>query len=120
MLDRIHIRDLTVHCIIGFKEWEREKKQEVLINVCLHADLLSACRSDRVEDTVDYKTLKNNIIEVVEKSDFQLIERLAEVISDLCLADPRVERVDVTVDKPGALRFARSAAVEITRFKATE
>ena len=40
---------------------------------------------------------------------------VADAIAELCLEDPRVERVDVTVDKLSALRFARSVAVEISR-----
>jgi len=47
-----------------------------------------------------------------------LVERLAERIADLCLDSPGVQRVRVRVDKPGALRFARSVAVEIDRFAA--
>ena len=64
---------------------------------------------------MDYKDLRNRISSAVEVSEYFLIERMAEAIAELCLADPRVERVDVTVDKPGALRFARSVGVEITR-----
>ncbi len=113
--DRIHIRDLAARCIVGFNDWEREKKQDILINVTLHADLAKACASDRVEDSVNYKALKNRILSMVEESECHLIERLAESIAELCLTDARVQKVDVSVDKPGALRFARSVAVEITR-----
>jgi len=115
VLDRIHIRDLTARCIIGINDWEREKKQEVVINVTLHADLSRAGASDRIDDTVDYKDLRNRILTAVEASEYFLIERMAEAIADLCLTDPRAERVEVEVDKPGALRFARSVGVEITR-----
>jgi FolB domain-containing protein len=114
-LDRIHVRDLAARCIIGVADWEREKRQEIAISLTLHADLSGACRSDRIADTVDYKQLKGRLLAFVEDSEFQLIERLAEGIAELCLAEPRVQRVDVLVDKLGALRFARSVAVEITR-----
>ncbi len=53
---------------------------------------------------------------MVEASSFNLIETLAEKIAEVCLEDARVRRADVTVEKPGALRFARTVAVEITRF----
>ncbi|HNR34299.1 MAG TPA: dihydroneopterin aldolase [Candidatus Hydrogenedentes bacterium] len=114
-LDRIYIRDLSVRCIIGIYPEERRNKQDVIINIVLESDLRAACRSDRIEDTVDYKGIKNRIIEKVESSSRFLIERLAEDIAELCLADPKVVRATVSVDKPGALRFARSVAVEITR-----
>lgn len=114
-LDRIHIRDLRARCIIGINDWEREKKQDIVVNLTLHADLAAAGQSDRIDDTVDYKDLRNRVIDAAESSEYFLIERMAEAIAQLCLEDPRIQRVDVAVDKPGALRFARSVAVEITR-----
>jgi|MudIll2142460700_1097286.scaffolds.fasta_scaffold2348249_2 FolB domain-containing protein len=114
-LDRIHIRDLSLRCIIGLYEEERREKQDIVINITLHADLRKACRSDDVGDTVDYKVLKKKIIALVEQSSCRLIEHLAEQIAQVCLADPRVVRAAVCIDKPAALRFARSVAVEIVR-----
>jgi FolB domain-containing protein len=113
-LEKIHIRNLALRCIIGFRDWERQKKQDVNINLTVHADLSKARQTDRVEDALDYKTLKDRVIEMVEASSFHLLERLAGSIAELCLDDPMVQRVDVTVDKPGALRFSESVAVEIT------
>lgn len=114
-LDRIHIRDLLVRTIVGIREWEREKKQDVVLNITLHADLAAACRSDAIEDTVDYVAIKRNVIDTVERSSFYLVERLAQAVADVCLQDERVKRADVLLEKPGALRFARTVAVEITR-----
>lgn len=113
-LDRIHIRDLAVECIVGVNPEERVQKQLVMINVTMHADLEKACRSDSLADTIDYKAVKLAILHEVEQSQFQLIERLAERIAEIALGFP-IERADVTIDKPGALRYARSVAVEISR-----
>jgi len=117
-LDRLYIDDLLVRCIVGINPEERDKKQDVIINATLHADLSKACRSDDFADTVDYRSLKKRIMAMVEKSADRLVERLAERVADLCLESPGVERVRVRVDKPGALRFARTVAVEIDRFAA--
>jgi FolB domain-containing protein len=114
-LDRIHIADLLVRCIVGTNPDERAKPQDVVINVTLHADLRAACRSDRIEDTVDYRSLKQRIVEMVEASHFFLVEALAEAVSDICLSDPRVRKARVRVEKPTALRFARTVGVEIER-----
>jgi D-erythro-7,8-dihydroneopterin triphosphate epimerase len=114
-LDRIHIRDLLVRCIVGIFPHEREEKQDVILNLTLFADLRKACQSDNIDDTVDYKSLKKQVLEMVQGSSFFLIERLAEEVARMALAVPGVQRVTVSVDKPGALRFARSVAVEITR-----
>lgn len=116
-MDKIHIRDLLLRCIIGIEPDEREKKQDVVINITFHADLAEAGRSDSFARTVDYKSMKKRIVELVEGSEFYLIEALAEAVAGVCLENDLVERVDVLVEKPGALRFARTVGVEISRFK---
>ncbi|NQU40411.1 MAG: dihydroneopterin aldolase [Lentisphaerae bacterium] len=114
-LDTIHIRDLLQRCIIGIYDEERREKQDVIINITLYADLRKAGLSDDIEDTVDYKTIKKRVIGMVEGSAYLLVERLAQRIAELCLEDARVEIAQVRVAKPGALRFARTVEVEITR-----
>jgi len=116
-LDRIYIRDLLVRCIIGMNHDERREKQDVLINIVMHTDMRKAGITDDIADTVNYRSVKKNVIRFVEQSAFQLVEKLAEEISRICLSYDGVEKVTVTIDKPSALRFARSVAVEITRPK---
>jgi len=113
--DRIRIEDLLLRCIIGVNDWEREQKQDVIINITLHTDTRAAGSSDRIEDTINYRSLTKEVIEHVEGSTYFLVEALAEAVAGICLSDRRVVRVDVSVDKPGALRFARSVGVTITR-----
>ena len=116
-MDRIYIRDLQLRCIIGVFPEERREKQDVVINVTIGCDHSQAARTDRIDFAVDYKSIKKNIISLVDGSEFFLIETLAERIATICLENPRVQTATVTVDKPGALRFAKSVAVEVTRNK---
>lgn len=116
-MDRIFIRDLALRCIIGIYPEERREKQDVIINVEMHCDLRKAGGSDDLQDTVDYKAIKKSILKLVEGSRFQLIEALAEHIAAIALVDEKVKQVVVTIDKPGALRFAKASAVEITRMR---
>ncbi|MDA8093167.1 MAG: dihydroneopterin aldolase [Betaproteobacteria bacterium] len=114
-MDRILINDLRARCILGTNPEERRERQDVLINLAIHADLRHAGRSDRLEDAVDYRALKKRVLAFAENSQYYLEEALAEALAALCLEDPAVQQVDVRVDKPHALRFARSVAVEISR-----
>jgi dihydroneopterin aldolase/D-erythro-7,8-dihydroneopterin triphosphate epimerase len=116
--DQIHIKDLLLRTIIGINEEERRDKQDVLINITLYTDH-TAARSDEVADTVNYRTVAKQTIKLVEASQFFLVEKMALEIVNLCLADPRVERAIVTVEKPGALRFARSVGVTVDRTRNT-
>jgi dihydroneopterin aldolase/D-erythro-7,8-dihydroneopterin triphosphate epimerase len=114
-LDRIYIRDLRTRCIVGTNPDERVNAQDVVINLTLHADLRRAGASDDIADTVDYRAVKKDVLAMVEASSCQLIERLAERIAEVCLAHAGVRRVGVLLEKPGALRFARTVGVEIVR-----
>jgi dihydroneopterin aldolase/D-erythro-7,8-dihydroneopterin triphosphate epimerase len=115
MTDRILIKDLFLRTIIGINEDERTERQDVLINLIVESDTRRAGQTDHISDAVNYRTLTKEIIELVESSRFLLVERLAEEVARLCLADSRVDRVTVTVEKPLALRFARSVGVSIER-----
>jgi len=113
--DRIEIRDLLLRGILGINPEEREKKQDILVNLTLFAELRQAGRSDDIADTPNYRTITKRVIEHVEQVGRFTVEALATDIAGLCLEDPRVARVRVRVEKPGALRFARSVGVEIER-----
>jgi FolB domain-containing protein len=117
-MDRILIKDLLVRCVLGLSPEERREKQDVLISVALITDLEKPGRSDRFEDAVDYRAVKKDVLAAAESSNFHLVEALAEHVADICLSHQRVQRVQVTVEKPGALRFARSVAVQIERGRA--
>ena len=90
-------------------------KQDVVINIVLGIDLQRPARTDNLHDTVDYSALKKRIIHMVERSQYHLLEALTTHIIDYCFAEPAIQQVQVTVEKPTALRFARSVGVEITR-----
>ena len=115
MLDEIQIKDLLLRTIIGINDEERRSRQDVLINVILWADLRPAGASDNIADAVNYRTITKRIIRLVEGSQYYLVEKLAAEIATICLDDPRIERARVSVEKPGALRFARSVGVVIER-----
>lgn len=112
---KIIIRDLRLRGIIGINDWERNEKQDILINVDLHIDLTKAGNTDNIDDTLNYRSLTKEIISLVENSSYYLVEKLANSIVTLCLKDQRVEKAKVRVEKPMALRFAKSVGVEIER-----
>ena len=115
MSDKILIQDLLIRGIIGIHDWEREKKQDILINIEMEADCQPAGLSDDFQDAVDYRAITKSVIALVEGSEFFLVERMAEEIARICMDNPRVDAVRVRVEKPGAVRFSRSVGVEIER-----
>jgi dihydroneopterin aldolase/D-erythro-7,8-dihydroneopterin triphosphate epimerase len=115
IMDQIHIKDLHLRTIIGINEEERRNRQDVLINLVLDVDTRLAGESDDIDQAVNYRTITKRIIQLVESSRFYLVEKMAAEIASICLDDPGVERARVSVEKPGALRFARSVGVTIER-----
>lgn len=114
-MDRIVIKEISARCIIGVNPDERRKKQDVLITVALYGDFSQAIAADSIDAAIDYKKVKDSIVNDVESSSFQLIESLAEAVSKICLANGDVWKVEVIVEKPGALSHAKSVCVEISR-----
>jgi len=102
-MDQIQIRQLKLNAVIGVYPREREAPQPVIMDIILHTDLQEAGRSDQLSKTIDYAALVAGVRKAVAKSRFQLLEALAEHIAGLCLREPRIAAVDVTVAKPGAL-----------------
>lgn len=113
--DRIEIHDLLLRCIVGINDDERKNKQDVVINLILWTDTRAAAASDDINQTVNYRTVTKQVIEHVENSHYFLVEALAERIAEICLSEPGVQKVEVAVEKPGALRYARSVGVRIVR-----
>ena len=112
-MDVLKLNGIDVECILGDLPEERVKEQRVLVDVALAFDQQDAAASDSLEDTV--ALLVGNIREALEDARCRLLERAADVVADVCLADPRVERVTVSVRKFGTVLGLGSAEVKITR-----
>jgi len=116
-MDQVIIKDLLVRGIIGINDWEREKPQDILINIVLSADLKKAGETDDISHSVNYKTIAKKAQVKAETAQRLTVEALAEDIAKLCLAEPGVLIARVRVEKPNAVRFARSVGVEVERIR---
>jgi len=114
-MDKILINDLVARGIIGVNEDERVKPQEICINVVLYVDLRAAGESDDLDESVSYSAVAKKLLAHAETAGRLTVEALAADLARLCLEDPRVRKVQVRVEKPQAVRFARSVGVEIER-----
>ena len=114
-MDHIFITALTAEAVIGIYDWEREVKQRLEIDLEMSMDLRAAARSDAIEDTLNYKSVAKRVLAFVEGSSFRLVEALAGEIARIVLEEFEVERVKVTVHKPGAIRHSRDVGVVVER-----
>jgi len=115
--DVIRIHRLELDCIIGIRPREREHRQRVRLDIGLHADLARAGRTGRISLTADYDQVAHEVAALLGFRHYHLIEMAAEEVAAMLLGIHRgVERVDVRIEKPGALEGrARAASIEIRR-----
>jgi D-erythro-7,8-dihydroneopterin triphosphate epimerase len=113
----VRISNLKLRTIIGNNDWERDIKQDLVINVTFAYDARKASESDDIKDAVDYKTITKKIIQHVEGSQYHLIEKLAATILKIVMDIPAVQLSTVKIDKPQALRFADSVSIELSDSK---
>ncbi len=109
---KITIGNLRLRTIIGVNDWERDTKQDVVVNVELELAPGTVFTRDTLDETVDYKRLNKRIIAEVERSSFFLIEKLCDHLLMMVMEDVRIQRARVRVAKPTALRYTDSVSVE--------
>ena len=114
-MDKVIIKDLLVRGIIGINDWERKRAQDILINVTLFTDTRRAAETDSIADCVNYSTMSKKIQAHAESAERLTVEALANDLVRICFEDQGVRKVIIRVEKPGAVRFARSVGVEIER-----
>lgn len=119
-MDKVFIKDLVARGIIGVNDWEREKPQEILINITVFTDTRRAAKSDDLADCVDYRALAKKVQTHAETTARLTVEALANDLANICLGEKGVERAIVRVEKPGAVRFSKSVGVEVERTKSSE
>ena len=114
-MDIVFINDLRIETIIGIYDWERKVKQTISLDLEMGTDIRKSAETDAIEDTLNYKAVAKRLIAFVGESEYQLVETLAERITDIVLAEFSVPWVRLTVHKPGAVRGSRDVGVIIER-----
>jgi len=109
----ICVKNLRVSSILGVYEEERRAERDIVINVRVKYNADAALRTDAIEDALDYKQIRDRIVNFVTGTQFKLLEKLADGILQELIQDSRIARVHLEVDKPHALRLAESVSAII-------
>jgi dihydroneopterin aldolase len=102
----------------GVLDQEIDQPQPVEIDLNVGADLSEAGRTDDLATTLDYGDLTDRIVRRATAQQFGLLERLAQVLCDEVLVDPRVQSVTVAVRKlrPPVPHDLATSGVRLTRY----
>lgn len=114
-MDIIYLNDLRIDTIIGIYDWERQTKQTVILDIQMGTDIRRAAESDSIEDTLNYKAVAKRLIAFVGESDFELVETLAEKITQILMDEFDIPWVRLQLNKQGALRGVKDVGVIIER-----
>jgi dihydroneopterin aldolase len=116
-MDMVYIKALHCETRIGIHQWEREVRQSVYLDIEMQTDTFLAAKTDDIALALDYDAVSQRARELVESSEYMLVESLAEKVAQMILQDFSVTHIRLKVSKPGALTIADDVGVVIERGK---
>ncbi len=111
---KIRINQLSLRTIIGAYPQERIERQPVYADIEMIIDISKAIETDNLDHAVNYDSLSKNIVEESEKTEFFLLENLADFILGLIMEEEKVIQATIKVTKPFALKNAESVSIELS------
>ncbi len=114
-MDIVFIQGLKIDTVIGIYDWERKIRQDIILDIEMSADIKAASKTDHIDQTLDYKSVSKRLIDFVQNSQFQLVETLAEKITQIVLEEFEVTWVKLTLNKGEVLTGAQGVGVIIER-----
>lgn len=116
-MDIVFIQGLKIDTVIGIYDWERKIRQDIVIDLEMSADIKAASKTDHINQTLDYKAVSKRLIDFVQNAKFELVETLAEKITQIILTEFGVKYVKLTLNKGKAVTGAQGVGVIIERVK---
>lgn len=115
--DCVFIENLELNASIGVFDWEKTIKQRLVFNLELFTDFSKAAISDDIVDAVNYALVCEEIKHVLSRQHYDLLEYLAERISEHLLAKFQISGLLLSISKPEAVAETHTVGVRILRHK---
>ncbi len=109
----LKIKNLRLKTAIGVYDWEKNFDREIIINLEIETDFLSAFQSDQLEDAIDYNEIAQKVKKFIHENKFNLIEKMAHSLLAEVMSDFRIKKCKLEIDKVGAIDFVDSASITI-------
>ena len=109
----VYIRGLRAQAVIGVYEWERHIRQPLVLDLEMASDTVRAAASDQIVDALDYAALSGRVVALVEASEYQLLETLADAVARMITREFGVPWLRLRLSKPGAVAAAEDVGVII-------
>ena len=109
----VFIKDFIIEEIIGFYKHEKEKKQKIIFNIVLDIDQSSLPDEKDIKSIVDYEKITNKLENLTKSKKYNFLESLAEDSFKEIFEDKRINSVTIKIEKPEAIKNAKSVGVEV-------
>ena len=109
----VFIKDFIIKEIIGIHEHEKIKKQKIKFNIVLNVDQSSIPDEKDIKSIVDYEKITNKLENLIKSKKYNFLESLAEDSFEEIFKDKRINSVTIKIEKPEAIKNAKSVGVEI-------
>ena len=110
-MNTVYIKGLRAQAVIGVYDWERLIRQPLVMDLEMASDTTRAAATDAIADALDYAAISQQVIALVEGSEFQLLESLAEAIATMVMREFGVPWLRLRLGKPGAVAEAEDVGV---------
>ena len=107
----VYIRGLRAQAVIGVYEWERHIRQTLVLDLEIASDTARAAASDQIADALDYAAISSRVIALVEASEYQLLETLADAVARMITREFGVPWLRLRLSKPAAVAAAEVVGV---------
>ena len=114
-MDKIFINQLQLETVIGIHDWEREKKQVIILDIEIACSTAQAVKSDQIEDCIDYFSVCEQLKKLAYSHNYQLVESFAEEVSRIILQEFSAPWVQIKLSKPDAVNEAKGVGIIIER-----
>jgi 7,8-dihydroneopterin aldolase/epimerase/oxygenase len=118
-MDIIQLTGIRCYGYTGYLAEEKLLGQWFEVDLRLHLDLATAGKSDRIEDTLDYRSVIANVKEIISTEKFDLVEKLADTLVLAVLSHGLVQKVELKLHKLAAPipDFGGCITIELQRSK---
>ena len=113
MSDQIILKGIRSNCIIGINSDERERKQEIIINLLIFHDFSKL--DDDIKNTINYSSVYKFIKKFVENSKFYLIETLGSKLADKLIKEFKLNQIEIEIIKPSVFDNGETVSVKLKR-----
>ena len=109
----VFIKDFIIEEIIGIHEHEKIRKQKIKFNIVIDVDRNTLPNEADIKSIIDYEKITNKLENLTKKKKYNFLESLAEDSFEEIFKDKRINSVKIKIEKPEAIKTAKSVGVEV-------